>query len=265
MSDSAEYWINRNKQVSRFSWLKTSPIIQWLFSVRVGDEAFLRQQLSDVREPRVLDVACGGGKVQISKAAVRTYGVDIVGFPKEVAENRGYRATEYSPPDFTFVLPERVNVVTCIDLNAHIEFATFKQILLSAIDHLEPDGKLFIVGEFDNNGLGYRLLKRFPQHFRRYVLGMKHWHFAEESEFTSRFESDFPQLILLQRTEVVCIPPLSHFYACFFNKEVKGAMISTLFRAGDIILSLLNNVIRLLPRTNSAFRVGFVYRYRPLK
>jgi SAM-dependent methyltransferase len=263
MSESSDYWVNRAKRVSRFSQLKTSPIVQWLLSVRAGDEAFLRQQLALVPRPRVLDVACGGGKVQISKSAARTYGVDIVGFPREVAESRGYVAIEYASPDYEMSLPESVNVVTCIDLNAHVAFVTFRDILASALAHLEPGGRLLCVCEFDNDGIGYSLLKRFPARFKRYVLGMKHWYFTTESEFVSRLEAGFPELKRLQRVEVACIPPLSHFYACYFDKDVTGRVANIVFRFGDILISLLNNLLMQFPRVDSAFRVGFVYEFRP--
>lgn len=262
MSDPIDYWDNRRKQVSRLSALKRWPLVQWLLSVRIGDEAFIRAQLGGLGRPRVLDIACGIGKVQITAVASRTYGVDIAGFPKSVAIGRGYQTVEYAPPDYTFALPEYVDVVTCIDLNAHIDFDTFSRIVRSAFSHVDTGGRLLLVGEFDNRGVGYRLLKRFPDRFERYVLGMKHWHFTRESEFIERFETAFPELRSVRRTELVCIPPLSHFYACLAGKDVNGLIGRGLFLAADIGLSLFNNLLRLVPATDSAFRVGFVYERR---
>ncbi|MBX3606815.1 MAG: hypothetical protein KF788_16165 [Piscinibacter sp.] len=263
MSAPVDYWEQRKKQVSRLSSLKRSFLIQWLLSVRIGDEGFLRRQLSRLHAPRVLDVACGVGKVQIAACASRTYGVDIIGFPRDVAGRRGYQTVEYAPPDYAFALPEAVDVVTCVDLNAHVDFETFATIMQSAFSHVDAvGGRLLLIGEFDNDGLGYRLMKRFPARFKRYVLGMKHWHFLTESAFLERFEARFPEYSRLDRAELVCVPPLSHFYACFLGKDVNGRVMRMLFLAADLVLSLVNNVLRLMPATDSAFRVGYVYERR---
>jgi SAM-dependent methyltransferase len=262
MTDPVDYWEQRAKQVSRLSALKRWPPLQWLLSVRIGDEAFIRRHLSRLGRPTVLDVACGVGKVQVSAVARRTYGVDITGFPKEVASGRGYRVVEYSPPDYLFDLPEPVDAIVCIDLNAHVEFESFAKIIRSVESHATASGRLLLIGEFDNVGIGYRLMKRAPARFQRYVLGMKHWHFARESEFVERFEAAFPQFRRAQRSEIVCVPPLSHFYACFANKDVDGAMMKAAFLVEDLGLSLLNNVLRFFPALDSAFRVGYVYERR---
>lgn len=262
MTDPVDYWEQRAKQVSRLSAIKRWPPLQWLLSVRIGDEAFIRRQLCRLGQPTVLDVACGVGKMQISAVAKRTYGVDITGFPKDVASARGYRVAEYAPPDYLFDLPESVDVITCIDLNAHVEFESFATIIRSAESHINARGQLLLIGEFDNDGFGYRLMKRSHARFTRYVLGMKHWHFARESEFVERFEATFPQLRRVQRSEIVCMPPSSHFYACFANKDVNGAMMKTAFLIADVALSLLNNLLRLFPASDSAFRVGYVYERR---
>lgn len=262
MTDPIDYWEQRAKQVSRLSVVKRWPPLQWLLSVRIGDEAFIRRQLCRLGRPTVLDVACGVGKVQITAVAGRTYGVDITGFPKEVASGRGYRVTEYAPPNYLFDLPESVDVITCIDLNAHVEFEGFAKIIRSAGSHFSTCGRLLLIGEFDNDGLGYRLMKRSPARFQRYVLGMKHWHFARESEFVERFEAAFPQFRRVQRSEIVCMPPASHFYACFANKDVSGTMMKAAFLVADVALSLLNNLLRLFPACDSAFRVGYVYERR---
>jgi SAM-dependent methyltransferase len=259
VADALNYWINRTRAVSRFSGLKSSPLIQWLMSVRAGDESFLRRELARAPLPRILDVACGAGKVQIPKSARRAYGVDVAGFPREIAAQRGYIACEYAPPDYRIELPEQVEVITCVDLNAHVDFSTFEKILRSSMEHLVEAGRVLIVGEFDNDGIGYRFLKLFPQRFQRYVIGMKHWHFTTESQFIRSFESTFPELRRQSRVEVVPIPPLSHFYACVFGKDVRGRLGGALFRLGDVVISLINNVIRKMPRVDSAFRVGYVY------
>jgi SAM-dependent methyltransferase len=262
MSDPVDYWQNRKTQVSRLSSFKRWPLVQWLFSVRIGDEAFIRAHLTALGRPRVLDVACGVGKMQITAIASRTYGVDIAGFPKDIAAARGYRTVEYAPPDYAFELPESVDVVTCIDLNAHIDFETLSSIIRSALSHLGPGGRLLLIGEFDNDGIGYRVMKAFPSRFRSYVVGMKHWHFTRESEFVARFEALFPGCRRLHRSELVCTPPLSHFYACFAGRDVTSRAGRALFLVADLGLSLLNNVLRMLPAKDSAFRVGFVYECR---
>lgn len=262
MSDSLNYWDNRRKDVSRFAGLKNIPIVQWLFSVRAGDEAFLRRHISNVQNPVVLDVACGVGKEQLAKLAEITYGADIEGYPKNVAKDKGYVAFEYSPPDYGLSLPEKVNIVTCIDLNAHIEFSSFHKIIEVAICNMQNPGTMLIIGEFDNDGVSFRLLKKYPKKYKNYVLGMKHFYFTSEAEFIFQFESSFPFLELVCREEIVCIPPMSHFYACLLDKDVKSRAMKILFTIGDLLLSLLNNVVRLNPRIGSSFRVGYVYKYK---
>jgi hypothetical protein len=262
MSDPTNYWETRAKRVSRLSAVKRWPILQWLLSVRIGDEAFIRKQLTRLGQPIVLDVACGVGKMQIAAVARRTYGVDIAGFPKEVAVERGYIVSEYTPPNYVFQLPEPVGAITCIDLNAHVEFESFTKLIQSSLNHATTGGQLILIGEFDNDGIGYWLMKRAPARYQRYVLGMKHWHFARESEFLKRFEDHFPELRRILRTEIVCIPPLSHFYACFANKDVKGGVMKAGFLAADILLSLINNLLRFVPAEDTAFRVGYVYELR---
>jgi SAM-dependent methyltransferase len=260
-TDRLDYWINRDRTVSKLAGLKSSPLIQWLMSVRAGDEAFLRRELTALGSPRVLDVACGAGKVQIPQVARATFGADVPGFPRDIATQRGYVAFEYSPPDYRIALPEPVDAITCIDLNAHVDFATFERILRSSIEHLVEGGRVLIIGEFDNTGVGYRFLKCFPGRFQRYVIGMKHWHFTTESQFVRLFEVAFPELHRESRIEVAPIPPLSHFYACLFGRDVRGTLEDTLFRVGDVPISLINNLICKLPRVDSAFRVGYVYAY----
>lgn len=247
--------------MSRYSTLKTLPLFQWLLSVRNADEGFLQQQLKNIPKLKLIDVACGVGKISIANAAETAYGVDIEGFPTDVAVSRGYCIREYMPPEYKFELPEEVNAVTCVDLNAHVNFDTFVAILKSAFSHLSPTGKVLLVCEFNNEGIGYKILKMAPRRFEQYVLGMKHWHFTAETEFLERLEASIPNLRLVERCELVCIPPLSHFYACFFDRDVNKGMQANFFLIGDMFLSLINNILRLFPKTGRAFRVGFVYDY----
>lgn len=262
MTDPIDYWERRAKKVSPLSAARRRPVLQWLLSVRIGDQAFVRRQLFRLNRPTVLDVACGMGKMQIPAVARRAYGVDITGFPKEAASAHGYRVAEYAPPDYLFDLSEPVDVITCIDLNAHVAFESFARIIRSAASHATAGGRRLLAGEFDNDSLGYRRMKRSPVLFQRYVLGMKHWRFARDSEFVARFEAAFPQFRRVQRSEIVCVPPLSHFYACFANKDVSGAMMKAAFLVADVALRLLDNLLRLFPASDSALRVGYACERR---
>ena len=139
MAANKEYWDARSvgdgdslvRKLGRR--LKSSRVglglLSFFLSSRVADEHFLRNVLRRYSPSSVLDVACGAGKPVLPANVDEVYGVDITGFPQHLAEQIGYkRAIAYDAPDYEFSLDTKVDLVTCINLNAHIPFDSLRRI-----------------------------------------------------------------------------------------------------------------------------------------
>jgi SAM-dependent methyltransferase len=235
----------------------------WVLSTRRSDELWLSRVLTRVGARRVLDVACGGGKACLGPPFVTT-GVDIDGAPIESAQRYGYaNAVHYHPPEYRIDLPEPVDAVTAISLNAHIPFEAFQSILQSAIANLRPGGHVLLVAELDNEGLSYRLMRRFrPAGFRALVDGMAHYHLEEESAFVARMQAAFPALRLTDRQPLVASLVAFHQpFVSAFGRNMRTPLEHAIAFGYDVVAGLLNRAeTTAFPARGRCFLVGYVFQ-----
>ena len=105
----------------------------------------------------ILDIACGRGKSILANNSEYVIGVDIKGYPQEIAQINGYKELAvYAPPEYYFSLSRKADVISCINLNAHIHFEYFSKILGSCLEKINSDGYLILLNEYDNQGPSYK-------------------------------------------------------------------------------------------------------------
>lgn len=268
MTETKHYWDDRRIQPPNRigNAIKRSPVTQGLvdvlFSVRVSDEVFLSRMLSKHGVKSVLDVACGSGKAIIPSMADHTIGVDIGGFPSEIARSVGYNeCIEYEPPHYEFDVGRAVDAVTVINLNAHVSMDAYRTIIKQATRHLRPGGTLILIHEYDNQGMSYRLMHRYPRKFERFVRGMEHWHLDYESSVMKSLESSLSGLKQVTRRPLVGdLLPAIHYYAYLAEKN-PGPLLSQSFKLADVPLSIANYLLcRLGGGTDRCFLVGYVFK-----
>ena len=261
------YWANRSVRSGyRIGHLlKRSRLTQALtnivFSLRASDEVFLATVLRRRNVQSVLDVACGGGKAVIPAVAEYVVGADISGFPAGEALAKGYATcVEYRSPEYQFTIDREVDAVTAVNLNAHISHTGYRTILGRALGFLRTKGVLVLIHEYDNDGISYRLMRRNPKKFKRFVEGMEHWHLTHESEFLKSVEADFPELRLVRRRALTCgMLPGLHYYAYLMEKD-PGPFAAKVLIGADIPLSLINYLqSRIGSRLDRCFLVGYVF------
>jgi SAM-dependent methyltransferase len=262
-----QYWEDRAVRPANSlgSVIKRSPLsrnlVDVLFSVRASDEIFLSKVLREKGVRSVLDVACGPGKTVIPSIADYVAGVDIKGFPAQLALGKGYdECVEYEPPDYEFELSRQVDAVTAINLNAHIPPDSYRRILDRALRFLRPGGTLVLIHEYDNDGASYRWMRRRPDKFDRFVKGMEHWHLRFEQEFLDEIEDTLRGLRLVRRRPLTAgFLPSMHYYA-YSAQRNPGRFLQACFLATDIPISILNYLQgRLFTGRNKCFLVGYVY------
>lgn len=266
-SETKEYWEGRAVRPpnSIGSVVKRSPLtrgaVDVLFSVRASDEIFLARVLKERGIRSVLDVACGPGKAVIPSIADYVAGVDIKGFPAQIALAAGYdECVEYEPPDYEFELSRQVDAVAAINLNAHIPPQSYRRILDRALRFLRPGGTLILIHEYDNDGASYRGMHRKRDKFDRFVKGMEHWHLRYEQETMDELDSGLGGLRLVRRRPLTAgLLPAIHYYAYSAGRN-PGRFLQACFVAADIPISMINWVqARLFAGRNKCFLVGYVY------
>ena len=265
------YWDDRLVRSSNNigSLIKRSPLTQGLtnmvFSVRSSDEIFIARTLKRRGIKSVLDVACGLGKTVIPSIAEYTAGVDIVGYPTDITLGKGYQeCVQYDAPDYNFEISRQVDALTCIYLNAHVSFASYRRIISNSLRFLRPGGVAILINEYDNDGISYNLMRRDRDKFDRLVKWMEHWHFEYEAHFTEKFQAAFSALKLIHRKPLITgLLPALHYYAYYTGHNPSSAFTGP-FILADAPLSVMNYMLGLLsPRFNKCFTVGYVYEYSP--
>ncbi len=243
-----DYWKNRAKQYdARFikikNYLKTNLFIDFFWSVRYAEQYFLKKYINN--NDVVLDVACGAGKEILVKKAKKVIGIDISGYPKNIALSKGYyKCLEYEYLDYKIEINDKdIDIVTAINLNAYVSFEVFKKILFNALKNLKKDGKILLIAELDNDGIGYRVMKKIsPSKFKRYVLGMQHNFLEYEDTLKQKIEKEFPNLKLLYERDLVIMSPFSRYLAFCCNKNIDNIILKILSYLVDIPISLFNNL-----------------------
>ena len=86
--NTKNYWKDRVVQYNPFSSrFKSISLISWLFSVRSSDEAYISKTLNG--SEIVIDVSCGAGKSILVRKSRLVVGVDIEGYPSDIAKKEG--------------------------------------------------------------------------------------------------------------------------------------------------------------------------------
>lgn len=58
-------------------------------SIRIGDEKFIKSSLKELQVNTILDIACGAGKDILVDYSQNCIGIDIDGYPAELALKKG--------------------------------------------------------------------------------------------------------------------------------------------------------------------------------
>lgn len=261
------YWEGRTVRQSNNlgSIIKRSRLTQGLtnllFSVRSADEIFISRILRKRKVKAVLDVACGLGKDVIPSIAEYTAGVDIAGYPANIALGKGYNeCVQYESPDYNFKISRQVDAITSIHLNAHVPFDAYYRILDKSLQFLRPGGAAVLINEYNNDGLSYQRMRRDFEKFDSLVKRMEHWHLEYEKSFTARFDAAFGNLKLIERRPLIAgFLPSLHYYAYYTGHDPSPATMKS-FVLTDIPISVMNFAqSSFSPRFNKCFTVGYVY------
>lgn len=264
-SVNKNYWDQRKSSSGFFAYFRDKlinsiffPIIAFIFSTRISDQKFLEESLLDSNS--VLDVACGAGK-KILASKPFTAGVDISGYPKELAINNGYdELCVYDPPTYEFTLSKKVDAITVVNLNAHISFDAFLSILKSSSKHLKAGGKIVMINEYDNNGLSYRIFHQNQKKLDSLVNGMEHFFFEYENQFLEKLNQNIRLSLVARKPLIGSFLPCMHYSAYFFrHSNYKFWKIPSLFV--DAIFGVMNSIqCRLFKLDNKSFLVGYEFK-----
>lgn len=249
-------WISRSIKSSTFAF----SIASFFLSSRLSDEAVIRKYVRRYKPISVLDIACGEGKALLPALIPTVYGIDIAGFPSDMPLNKGYTKTfVYEPPKYEFELPRSVDMLTCINLNAHIPFSAYIKIVEGALKFLTPDGILILVNEYDNKGISYSFFSD-PAKRLSLIRGMEHYYFTDRDGFISEFTEYFGELKMVEERSLETLVTLSQHYVYHTGKD-PGPVARKLILLGDALLGPVNYLYtRFRPKCESFLRVHLFQR-----
>ena len=257
MTESAEnYWNNRVvTRASRRKFLGNDTLISWLFNLRCGRDAFLKNQLKKLSKagafksssPTILDIGCGWGLSFARGVGGEFYGVDIDGFPKDIALSNGYKDVQsYNHSENgSLLIPfedKKFDAAVMVNLNAHIEPDGFSDLLGTIASRLKGDAPIYIVAELDNDGLSYKTMRRISHSkTKRLISGMQHVNFVTEEKFDEVLrEHGF--VIKKKETIIGNLLPFRHYHAFFGGKKNSFFLRSPALLI-DIFLSALDRCV----------------------
>ena len=258
------YWDQRSSSVGVFGYFRDKlinsflfPVASFIFSTRISDQWFIKQALSDSKG--VLDVACGVGK-KIIASKNYSAGVDIAGFPEDLAKSIGYsELTTYKPPSYQFSITEKVDAITIINLNAHISFDAFSAILTSSLPFLKEGGKVVMVNEYNNDGLSYKIFHRNQKSLDRFVNGMEHFYFEYENQFLEKLNRDMNLKLAVRKPLTGSFLPFMHYIA-YFLKTADYRLWKIPSLIFDAIFGVINSLqCRFFNSDKKSFLVGYVF------
>lgn len=227
-------------------------------SVRLGDEKFIKEALSGLNRNTILDIACGAGKDILVLNSKSCIGIDIEGYPSEEVYKRGYKAAlVYSGPDYFFKLDEPIDIVSCINLNAHIPFESLEKILNQSFEQCRKNAHLLLVNEYYG---GYTYEKHFKNTEKRNALinKMEHYYFESEDSFLNKLGMAFPNLKMIHRKPLTTMVS-SIQYKYYFFKDLKPPTF--LFYIADFFISIFNYILlKNGKKKQTAFLMGYVYK-----
>ena len=155
-----------------------------------------------------------------------------------------------------FLKNYKFDVVTVINLNAHISFDEFNAMLGSIREHCIKGARIIFINEYNNNNILYRWMKR-SDFFDKYVERCEHWFFHYQEDFIKNIE--LIKWLEIEKTEVISAnPPLLHVLASHDIFANQGYLGRFLYLFSDLIISQINN----FSRADSGFIVGHVYRVK---
>ena len=271
MSSEIPYWEIRTPIRKSFrAFLKNDVIVSRLFNLRAGSEGFLKRKIESIRErnsiqiAKVLDIACGWGVSFATSEKVEFYGVDIEGFPREVTLGNGYKdAREYGDDLSIPYEDQSFDVVTILNLNAHVSNDLYSKLLSQARRKLKPDGVVLIVAELNNRGWSYNLMRRLDhRRFDKMVAGMDHSNFVFEKDFDS-FLAGAGLETVSKSTIIGNILPFFHYTSWAIDKSPYETLRIPAF-AADAVNSLVDGTLTALGLSGAGrrFNVGYVCRFR---
>jgi len=262
------YWNSRKKRIGRefFDKFKNNWILHKILSVRYSELSFIYTWLKCLNSRVLLDVACGAGKPNLKTYVEKIYGIDIPGFPEQLAQKRGYITFTYEPPDYNINLPDKVDTILCANLNAHVDFETFSKILNNAFQlYNNSKGWLLLILEVDNDNIVYRIFKKSHLKYKSYIKRMQHDHFLYEIDFIEKLIGKFPELYLIHREPLIIFPPFSHFIDFAFGRLPSTSLFYHMLVLPDVIISFINNFYIHKNKScldNQAFQVGYVFEVK---
>jgi SAM-dependent methyltransferase len=269
MNPDGDYWGVRTPSRRSFrSFLKNDRFISSIFNLRAGTEGFLKRELARIRERsnlekvKILDIACGWGVSFASLPEMEFYGVDIEGFPRDVALSNGYEDARSYINDLTVPYDDNLfDACTILNLNAHVSDDLYAKLLEQARRKLKKDGELLIVAELNNHGISYKLMRSIDNNrFDRMVKGMDHINFVFESDFDAFIERQGFEIVT-KTTIIGNILPFFHYTSWAVNQSPYDALRYPAF-AVDMLNSLFDGALTVvgLGGRGRRFNVGYVLR-----
>lgn len=259
------YWENRNAKSNFLSSLKRKILYSsWInvfypfVSIRFGDEKYIKDTLAEANTVTILDIACGAGKDILVYYSQNCIGIDIDGYPKEEVIKKGYKeALVYNQPDYNFQLNEPIDIISCINLNAHIPFEALEKILNTAFKYCRNGAHIIFVAEFYG---GYSYEKHFKNEKNRndLVNEMEHFYFESEDRFLKKLYQAFPKLELINRKSLTTIVSSIQYKYYFFKGKKPLRLICYI---SDFFLSIFNYLkLKTQKKSKTAFLVGYKFK-----
>lgn len=247
------YWKDRPHRKAIFRRLKRYSLFQKMFSVRAGDDAFLYQMQADIATTSILDVACGSGKISLVDISNSCTGIDIKGYPSENAITLGYKETFVWGEGFGIPTRKKFDLITLINLNAHIEFDVMSLILNALKSVCHKDTKIIFINEYNNDSYLFLKMKKNKKQFDAYVKKCEHHNFHYQNDFLNFMSKK--NWLKLNKTKVTSEnPPLMHFLAVKSIDSNKFIWRSVSLFA-DFFISQINNI----NKPKSGFIVAHVF------
>lgn len=195
-SETNQYWKHiteitgtNNIKPSFRRYFKNDVFFSKLFTLRLGHEAFLKKSIVKLSKSiekkyvKVLDIGCGWGVSFASNNNIEVYGVDIEGFPKDVAIVNGYKDATFYNADGSIPYPNNsFDTFFLIFVNAHITDSIFSNLLKQGINKLrDKNSTFFLIVEVDNEAISYRIMRKFwPKKLTQLIQNQDHINFKNE-------------------------------------------------------------------------------------
>jgi ubiquinone/menaquinone biosynthesis C-methylase UbiE len=208
----------------------------------------------------VLDIGCGWGQNIARLPQYTFYGVDIAGFPKEFALQKGYKqAREYGD---SLTIPydaSSFDIALMVNLTAHVPDEVLSHLLGEAKRLLKPEGILLVAAECDNEGWSKKTMRRISRkRLQLLIQGMDHKNYKFEEQLDRFFASNGFDI---KRKDTIMghFLPFIHYWSfAFLNSPYKKLRYVSI--AADIILSIVDNIATWItsPMRGKRFIIGYV-------